>query len=407
MKDHKEEKAKVIVISDLHIGGANTAKDLSPLISFIHQIDASVTEELVIAGDMFDRWAHPRDVIPPTFEAIKSGYTCMKDADNKVNRQNTYIDFWDAINTCAKKEGIKVYYMNGNHDEEMSEHDFKPHGMIELIEHKKHVRYTTPDDYFKHHGNRIYIAHGHQVDLFNAPGHSDDKKIHYPLGYFKTRMHHSVPMKPMRRDYHVNNVKSEIIRELLDTHKNTPYKEMASKSQLDDYLVDLSLRFIDALRKDMSEAFGVSENELDQIKCQMPRDIKGIESEINFQEVLNRYKHFVKHFYYDQLLPALGQNEKDAVKVPWEYFAHAIDIVRSGGLTWYAEHILEHKNADVVIFGHSHMNQTQKIPKTDKFYANSGCWCESGIGPNTTSVSYYHADGNNRIKSVTEVIELD
>jgi len=368
-------RRKIIVISDLHIGGENAPSNLDYIVSFLKNLNPKEHTNLIIAGDMFDRWAHPIDNTPPSFEVMK----------------NANSSFWNALNNCSMHENISVFYMNGNHDQEMTQVDLTGNGEITHID---------PDTYWATFGRNVYVDHGHCIDLFNAPGHSDNDEIQYPLGYFKTRLNHSIKHIPMHRDYHLDNAKAQVIEKLWLSQNI----EKVSKTELDELLSSISEILLQGLKKDILYAFGLHDEFLLRgIYCNMPENYYNLFDKVSYEYVLENYRGFVDRFYYHQLLPSLFSESYDPLIVPWKAFSKSIDVIRTGGLGWFAEVISSKYNPRVIVFGHTHMNQIKEIDyvKTSeenlnynfkRTYANSGCWCSNDFGPNTTSIYYDELD---------------
>ena len=370
MKDIK----KVIVISDLHLGGANHPTSPTPLISFFGDDDRFEDSIIVIAGDMLDSWAHPCEKVPPTYKKMIH-----------------HDEIWNQIIERAKK--TPTYFINGNHDMDL---DLYAIGITQITQ-------ITPFELFIKLDKKLYIDHGNCVDLFNAEGHSDDSSINYPLGYFKTRLNHSKKYNsekevvyPMQKDRFVTEAKKRVIKKLYDLEKNVG---SLTKDGLDDLLYSISKMLRDGMKKDIQERFKVSD--INDVTCTMNT------GETNcYGKILENYKSFVYNFYHNCLLPSI--NQTDPLKVPWLDFANSIDVVRTGGLSWYAKSICESYKANKVVFGHTHMNQLipAKIEKNidgqSIVYANSGCWCENSIGPNVTSIEIDFVE--NELLSRNEII---
>jgi len=366
---------KVFVISDLHLGGDNSAKNLIHLISFFQDDDQFKNSKIVIAGDMLDSWSQTGEKQPPS-------YTDMT---------NTYSIVWRQIIRRAQK--TPTYFVNGNHDMDLKLIDI---GVKDIIQIQPD---TLCSNIFQ---NRLYIDHGNCVDLFNAnPGSTTDPICRYPLGYYKTRLNHTFEYKnepiavaPMQKDHVVNIAKFEAIQKIYS------YKKEGKKIS-DDLLAEISLNLIEGLKRDIKTRFNV--NDINTVTCVMDNGDK-----FSYGEILNCFDLFVYKFYHNNFLPSLSEDQRSDQYL-YDNFARSIDTVQTGGLFWYSKSIFDLYRADTIVFGHTHMNQL--IPANMKHqkdtpnfvYANSGCWCNNPMGPNVSSIEIELDD--NTVISRNKVVE--
>ncbi|WP_066501357.1 metallophosphoesterase [Abyssisolibacter fermentans] len=365
---------KIGVISDLHLGGLNSPKTSDTIISVLSEIDYSNCSKLVIVGDFLDRWALDIDTVPKSYEELQNKDTVCKEVISKLDD--------------LSKKGIKIFFFNGNHDFDLMSKDLPD--FITYLEPKESHKITPG----------VHFEHGNSVDLFNAIGESDDEKIKFPLGYFKTRLNHSFNRLPMQRDLQVNRVKQNVISSLEKMNSN----EYLTLEEFDKHLDEFGILFLDALYEDVKCGFRY--DNIDSIEIKMPEGHNP--KYYNFSsDIYHNYRGFVKRFYYDHFLPNIEDSHKDLDndnKLFYiEEFIHAIDPVRTGGFKWYAERLIKsHRipNTSTFIFGHTHMCQLNNLCINGCNYvcSNSGCLCDNTIGPNTTIL--YYENGRTTLHNV-------
>ena len=348
---------QIYAVSDFHLGGANRPKSNDAIIAFLDKLRSKKFDQLLLLGDVFDRWAHPIEVMPPEYLTLTS--------------ENS--DVWKKIVSIAKEK--RVLYFPGNHDFEIKKFKdvFSP---VEVID---------PSEYSQEFPE-LFAAHGNSVSLLDAEGASDKGDLPYPLGYFKVRFHHTesrISNVPLQYDRFVNRANSKVIRRL----QKESSKKRLSKCELDCLLSFISDTILHGLRKDLEKGFpGES---LDEIIIKVP----DVSSKISFQYVLENYKGFAHRFYYEQFIPSILH--ADPLCVPWEKLMHAVDIFRTGGLGWYAKCVSEKYPYRLVLMGHTHLALSTLIPiestsvgngSRKVAYVNTGCWCSNPMGmPNTVA----------------------
>jgi len=172
-----------IFISDLHMGidnaFAENVTNVPYLVNFLNR--AKVTDdldEIVIVGDMFDGW-----YLPFSYGVIKDYKTFYQEV------AKTNIEFVNVVNSIIKDGKIKVVYLPGNHDVDLSEDivaSIFP-GITQARDADGVGTYRT--------GLRKEIAaeHGHRYNVFCAPDNMTDKELRknsvlFGPGYFYTRL---------------------------------------------------------------------------------------------------------------------------------------------------------------------------------------------------------------------------
>ena len=131
----------------------------------------------VLLGDIVEMWLHPVTVSPPTIDENVAKWT-----SNKLSSR-----FFNVVRKMAEEDGVKVFYVRGNHDHEMDAATVE-HLMgkeVEFIDGTL-IYIINSDDGYQY---RIRFAHGHDWDLFNtyALTKPEDPLGGRPIGYYITR----------------------------------------------------------------------------------------------------------------------------------------------------------------------------------------------------------------------------
>lgn len=192
-KKSASERTKLILISDIHIGGPratagnyNWFKDnVTEFIKFLEDVRTSQkVKELIIIGDLFDEWIMPMDVKP-----FDGGITSNEEFFKSIANSATMKPVFDKLNEIANAGEIKVVYVPGNHDMLMSE-DIMTQIIPKAI--WKGEKNTEGNDsgsgYYEPLAGIISVEHGHQYDFFNAPDSISHSGSLLPPGYFVSRM---------------------------------------------------------------------------------------------------------------------------------------------------------------------------------------------------------------------------
>lgn len=171
----------MIFLSDLHAGPGFgswewcTDRDVDRLAAFL----ATVTQPVVLLGDVFDHWQCPVDIRPPTMPAL--------------------LAMGPAVRTMALLAStalrVPVTYVVGNHDDRMRP-ELLPPGV------------QWGGEIYQDAG--LHAEHGHIQALFCAP--DPDAPDHVPLGYFVSRL---VATADRDTGSHTPS-RQVIVRELLD-----------------------------------------------------------------------------------------------------------------------------------------------------------------------------------------------
>ena len=132
---------------------------------------------LILLGDILEMWLDRVDVKPKTIEErIKdwqSNETCRL--------------LFQSVHKMTQEDGVKVFYLRGNHDHEVDAMTVKTlmGDGVEFIEGS--LIYVIKSDDGQTY--RIRFAHGHDWDIFNtySLSHPDDPLGGRPIGYYVSR----------------------------------------------------------------------------------------------------------------------------------------------------------------------------------------------------------------------------
>ncbi len=130
----------------------------------VNFIDANVlgnpdVKEVVLLGDIFNTWVCPAHIEPPSYAEI---FDSNKEIIDKLGG--------------IIKDGIKLFYVNGNHDFD-----------LEGEEIRAAIQGILPIKIYK--SGRLHAEHGHKFDdIFNKPDYFCDPAFGRPVGYIISRL---------------------------------------------------------------------------------------------------------------------------------------------------------------------------------------------------------------------------
>ena len=176
---------KKIFISDIHLNDARSMVEPNPYGWFIKNIpilekfldellESSEVEEVVILGDLFDRWIVPAALEPTiSFQEI-----CDNDANKKIIA---------ALQELAKRKMLT--YVPGNHDMSFSLADHaETRQFMETCFQKIRYKVDPALPHGVYESGTLVAEHGNHYGLFNSPDTWDDPDFFLPIGYFITRL---------------------------------------------------------------------------------------------------------------------------------------------------------------------------------------------------------------------------
>lgn len=162
---------KVKIISDFHISGEVLAKNNEHLIVDYLEKSKNEVDFIVLNGDIFECWANDYALQEHLFDNIKKNKPFFFNyiIDNLLDVNG--LSFQLIPNIYKKYEHNKLIYINGNHD---------------AIFRKKMENKVCRNVIFLLHNLKIFIAHGHDVDVFNYKNNNCCFNCFYPGGPLKT-----------------------------------------------------------------------------------------------------------------------------------------------------------------------------------------------------------------------------
>jgi len=208
-------RTKKIFISDVHMGAAGSASPPHPygwlnanvpkLEGFLNEVlDAPDVSELVILGDLFDKW-----VLPP---AVSPVVTFQDICDAPQNK-----GIVEALRQLSAKRDIVVSYVPGNHDmgtslPDLSEaRDFMEQqfpGLHYISDHE------SPGGVYQ--SDKLAAEHGNRYCLFNAVDMVSNPASFLPIGYFMSRVEaYKVARHGTGTDYH--QIFDDFVHELMNS----------------------------------------------------------------------------------------------------------------------------------------------------------------------------------------------
>jgi UDP-2,3-diacylglucosamine pyrophosphatase LpxH len=164
-------KTKRYFISDVHLSSKtlyNSDRSWfkkpdheTRLIGFIdkHILGKTNIKDFILLGDIFNTWVCPADVQPPSYEEIFAANRAILDKFQEIS-----------------KEGINLYYVNGNHDYDLTTKQIR-----------QAISGVTPIQIYR--SGQLHAEHGHRFDeIFNKPDYFCDPAFGRPLGYIISRL---------------------------------------------------------------------------------------------------------------------------------------------------------------------------------------------------------------------------
>ncbi|NCB33110.1 MAG: metallophosphoesterase [Erysipelotrichia bacterium] len=349
-----DERNKIIVISDLHLGiddeYSETVANRPLLVQFLRRLQStSDVRELVIAGDFLDAWFLP--VYYPSYTDETQFY-------KKVIANNQTVI--DEMNRVAES-GISLVYVPGNHDMTL-----EAAVLQEAIPKLKQARDAEGLGYYCT-GDRqeIAIEHGHRYDVFSAPDTvtnaelcGNDQTI-LPAGYFYAR-YAATWVLGGRPTVEKQLPTVTDIPDASDTDQYGAYiyysllknisERMTPNEALDEKIFDMHIA-----------GFDNSYTYLDFYPCQ--QEDGTISAPVLFRNVQRTWTERQK---INGVKVPNGFLEAVAGTIDWDYYFQQAK-------TQYLENPEE--NIDVAVFGHTHV-PALKDAGNGACYVNSGTWVD-------------------------------
>lgn len=322
---------KKIFISDIHMGDDRSInngygwlnQNIAIVANFLDELlKSQEVSEVIILGDLFDQWVIPSDIDPlPTLPPI------INSGKNEP--------IISKLKTVAASSQIKLSYVVGNHDPAFCKDNITDWKKV-IQEIFPGINYICNDDLPAgvYQSGKLRAEHGNLYCFFCAPDCWTDLPRFIPLGYFLSRIAASSKIQP--------------------TGEPVSYHDLIKKYAPDN-LMTVEVDIMNLLREIVNQEKMCFDFKMNG----MPGYPSGI---INIGGVLEKYDKLVFRWNH----PGISLRE-----------AFYMDIY--GDLSPAFEKIyLPDQDADLVIFGHTHIPVMQKIPGRDgacaKIYANSGTW---------------------------------
>lgn len=349
-------RTKRIFISDIHMGDDRSLlhdppghpypygwlrDNIPKLATFLaEQLRANDVGEVVILGDLFDKWVIPSDKDPLTScDAI-----CNNPANSAIIAN---------LKTLASSSDIALSYVPGNHDISQSLTDLTTTGNF-LKAVFPGIHYISDDNLPTgvYQRGKLAAEHGNRYCLFNAPDTWTLSASFLPLGYFISRMvAYKVSKTGGEQDY--LDILKKFIGELKD-----------------------SSNFIKDVFYAVAQDAGLTENDTLDMK-----GIDGFPATVTVKSIGTQYDQLVENW------------EKNHNKINWMTAAigDVGDLSLAANLTYFS---LFGSDKNIVIFGHTHIAAMKKhyiLADAEEIldkhlelpcraiYANSGTWVDSVI----------------------------
>lgn len=326
-------KNVIITLSDLHLDSIWCLKEAERIAKFIEdltKISKADLHTLVLLGDTLEMWLERIDVTPKTIsERIKewqSNQTCRL--------------LFDSVRKMTNEDGVKVFYLRGNHDHEMDAETVKTL-MGEKVEFVRgSLVYVIKSDDGQTY--RIRFAHGHDWDIFNTYSltHPQDPLGGRPIGYYVTRAVATTDAHETETEVVLMHIVSELLS-LLTCHLSSSFiMEVLAQPCVQEKFS----------RSMIERALGrrISEDEYVRLE-----DNKGI-----------KMANVFKYPFFKRAIDKFGASRTFSML--------------KGALGNF-EDFLSRCEEDVVVLGHTHTwkeNEVKGTKNGEIFYVNTGTWID-------------------------------
>ena len=345
---------KQVFISDIHMGDQRSMttdanhthpygwliKNIANLTNFLSdQLKARDVGQVVILGDLFDRWVFPTNFEPPP---------PLQYLEDICEANQDIID-----NLQALAKSGKLSYVPGNHDMSFCQEDISDFKKFinDKFEGINFICYENdekqPTGVYHAYNNKLVAEHGNMYCVFNAPDIWTNHDSFLPLGYFISRI---VAYKVWRTG------KGQCIPDII--YKYIKQLEIFKKEP------DFIEKFLFAVAGDAG---------LDRDSPINMHNISGFPESIPIVKVADSYKDLMANWDKDE------NHKKNG-----SWTAAEGDYLPDG-LAWpaYAFYLGPGTNPNfkVAIFGHTHVYEMRDFslnpPRDTAIYVNSGTWVDS------------------------------
>ncbi|CAH3174456.1 unnamed protein product [Porites lobata] len=198
------ERNVIISMSDLHLDSIWSKNENNRIQTFLKdlvELAKTSLHTLILLGDTLEMWLDRVDVKPKTIEERikdwKSNETCSL--------------LFQSVLKMTQEDGVKVFYLRGNHDHEMDAETVKTlmGDGVEFIEGS--LIYVIKSDDGQTY--RIRFGHGHDWDIFNtySLSHPDDPLGGRPIGYYVTRAVATADKHESETEEIIMNITAELL----------------------------------------------------------------------------------------------------------------------------------------------------------------------------------------------------
>ncbi|XP_078381781.1 uncharacterized protein LOC144664495 isoform X2 [Oculina patagonica] len=324
-------KNMILSMSDLHLDCDWSKNMHDRLYTFITKL-ASVAEvslhTLILLGDVVEMWLEPMTLSPLTLQERitkwKSNITCKL--------------FFNVVRKMAEEDGVKVFYIRGNHDHEMTSEAVEElmGRKVEFIEGT--LIYIINSDYG--HQYRIRFAHGHDWDLFNTYSLTDanDPLGGRPIGYYVTRA--------VATTETVMTETEEVLRQV-----TTSLMRMVG-GELGSFVVEMLAKA--PLQRKFTESM---------IERGLDRDVNDDEYILLEEGKWIKVSNLLKYRYIKRAIDKFGSS-------------YTYSLLK--GSIGNFDDFLSQCGEDVVVLGHTHQWRDHRIRNRigKTIYINTGCWID-------------------------------
>lgn len=326
-------KNLIISMSDLHLDSIWCHKEGQRIVKFINdltKISKTCLHTLVLLGDTLEMWLERVNVTPKTIsERIKewqSNETCRV--------------LFDSVRKMTEEDGVKVFYLRGNHDHEMDPETVKilMGEKVEFI--GGTLIYVIKSDDGQTY--RIRFAHGHDWDIFNtySLAHPKDPLGGRPFGYYVTRAVATAHALESETEVVLMQIVSELLSKLKCHLSSSFIMEILSQSCVQEKFS----------RSMMERALGRSISEDEYIRLDNDKGIK--------------MANVFKYPFFKRAIDKFGASRTFSML--------------KGSMGQFGD-FLSRCEEDVVVLAHTHTWKEHEIESTkngDIFYINTGTWID-------------------------------
>ncbi|XP_022797350.1 uncharacterized protein LOC111335634 [Stylophora pistillata] len=321
----------IVSMSDLHLDSywsKNMHERLSTFLKKLGSVAEVSIHTLILLGDVLEMWLDPITLTPPTLQE--------KIANWKKNE--TCSLFFSIVRKMAEEDGVKVFYVRGNHDHEITAGAVEElmGNKVEFIEGTL-IYVINSDDGQQY---RIRFAHGHDWDLFNtyALTEPNDPLGGRPVGYYVSRAVATAKTVMTETEEVLRDV-TKALMQMVDGRLGSAVVQMLAKGPLQKRFTETMI--------ERGVGRDVNKNE-----CILLQEGKWIKME-----------NFLKYRYFKRAIDKFGSS-------------YTFSLLK--GAVGNYDDFLSQCGEDVVVFGHTHIWRGHSIKSRigKSIYVNTGSWID-------------------------------